>query len=656
MKLCFIYIIQQLIILISLKYYLSHKFSVIRKLKSNKFKNNITFKKPNTIINEDNLNDLNTTYFNNIDNNLKCGTSLLKSKRVLTTPLEDTDNRYLSSSVYNKIRIHLDYSFIEKNMDKFNKEDLEDIKKIMHKAKDIYEKILTVKTIEGKLKFESTNCLDYQLPDVYSSEGDGVDADIVIFLIIDDSGMFLKEGIEAAAVHCLQHNLTKRPIAGLIQFKPNLKVNNSTALDYMTWLAVHEMTHIFVMNDSLYEDFIDENGEAIGIHNIIDTKSYGKLIKSNINNEFHSEAYEFLNNDNKTEYINFLNISNKINSLNNNRLKFAYLRKNTLSSNKKIMIVKSKYVLEEARSHFNCTNLDGVPLEYNGGLGTSGAHWSKKYMNTDYMIADSYGENLISRITLALFKDSGWYNVDLEQANLFLWGKNKGCEFFTDNCISNRNSDIKDMNLSRNKTIFSSNLYLNNSNSEYFTKFNEFCFQKNTAKCSFHNIFRGFCMFKNYNKELPQHEQHFNDRTLGGTDILTDRCPIVIENKNNQDYYGGSCKVGKKVLQHEKICPECACFETNLIKKDDNNLKDNLESAACFQYRCDENDLFVKIENTEYKCDNYNKITNIKNFKGEVNCPSKDVICNKKYKCKFGCTESYDNIKDKNIEFRVENL
>ena len=58
------------------------------------------------------------------------------------------------------------------------------------------------------------------------------------------------------------------------------------------------------------------------------------------------------------------------------------------------------------------------------------------------MIGDSYGENLMSSITLALFEDSGWYIPDYSTSNLFLWGKNKGCEFFKDNCAFDKSDNI----------------------------------------------------------------------------------------------------------------------------------------------------------------------------------------------------------------------
>lgn len=191
----------------------------------------------------------------------------------------------------------------------------------------------------------------------------------------------------------------------------------------MVWLTIHEITHVLGFNDRLYQDWIDD---------YFSPQSSDSIIGNGI-------------------------INGKSNPY-----------------------IKSKKVLENARAHYNCPDLIGVPLEYNGGQGTVGAHWSKKYMNTDYMIGNSYGENLISEITLALFEDSGWYKVNYDYANFLVLGKNKGCEFFNSVCIE------KDLA------------------SSYKTKFmDEFCINFNEPVCSTSFIFRANCIVTSHPKVLP---------------------------------------------------------------------------------------------------------------------------------------------------------
>ena len=306
-----------------------------------------------------------------------CGIDKIKIPKRTLIKQERENFRILRENNWEPIRIHFDYSYLENGIGTtINKSDLIDLKeKIMPKTKEIFENLLKVKRIQNKLMLNSPNCETFPIPDIYNHGGGGVEADIVIFVLVDNSGYFQENGIEAAAIHCLQHQETRRPIAGYIQFKQYLNVTDSTILDYYVWLAVHELTHVLVINKGLYEDYINpETLVPLG---------YDRVIGSKI-----------------------------------------------IDNGKKMNFIKTPNVLNLAKKHFGCSHLDGLPLEYNGGVGTAGSHWSKRYMNTDYMIGESYGENLISDITLALFSDSGWYSIDYSLSNLFIWGKGKGCAFF----------------------------------------------------------------------------------------------------------------------------------------------------------------------------------------------------------------------------------
>jgi len=432
-----------------------------------------------------------------------CGSGFLKTHRVLTKP-PDENTRYLKEDVFEPIRVHWDFSFIENNIGKFDRQDLIDLKeRIMPKTAEVFQNLLKVRRLKTKLRFQETMCEQYPIPDKYEINGDGVDADIVIFVIIDDTGFFLQNRIEAAAIHCLQHSETKRPIAGYIQFKPQIGVgSDQTALDYMVWLALHELTHVFAFNDGLYQDFIDEDLNPIGENAVLEKRSV---------------------------------------------------------SGRSVTFIKSPNVVAKAREHFGCDNILGVPLEYNGGPGTAGAHWAKRFMNTDYMIGDSYGENLFSPITLALFIDSGWYKVDYNMSNLFLWGKNEGCGFmdFSKKCINGGSVNSPYAMTTPYKT--------------------EFCTNFNKQVCSTSNIFRGRCMVKRFERDLPATDQFFDEKNVGGIDPLTEHCPIVIEEKNGENYYGGSCRVGSKygISDYETVGPTSACFMSSLHIKGEGEYVDD---------------------------------------------------------------------------------
>jgi hypothetical protein len=58
-------------------------------------------------------------------------------------------------------------------------------------------------------------------------------------------------------------------------------------------------------------------------------------------------------------------------------------------------------------------------------------------MGNDFMVADASIEDVVySDLTLALFQDSGWYQVDFTYAMPIVWGKNAGCDWFSKKCIS----------------------------------------------------------------------------------------------------------------------------------------------------------------------------------------------------------------------------
>ena len=56
-------------------------------------------------------------------------------------------------------------------------------------------------------------------------------------------------------------------------------------------------------------------------------------------------------------------------------------------NNQDIKKIITPKVVEKARQHFDCPDMDGVPLEISGGDGQKGIHWEKTVMGIDYMTA-----------------------------------------------------------------------------------------------------------------------------------------------------------------------------------------------------------------------------------------------------------------------------
>ena len=97
-------------------------------------------------------------------------------------------------------------------------------------------------------------------------------------------------------------------------------------------------------------------------------------------------------------------------------------------------LLKTPQVLARARSYFECSTLEGVDLEDDGGSGSAGSHWEERQLVTEFMQAAPSGmKNVKSEFTLALLEDSGWFKPDYSKAELMSWGYKKGCSF-VDTC------------------------------------------------------------------------------------------------------------------------------------------------------------------------------------------------------------------------------
>lgn len=91
-------------------------------------------------------------------------------------------------------------------------------------------------------------------------------------------------------------------------------------------------------------------------------------------------------------------------------------------------------ILEVAREHYNCPSLPGLPLENEGGYGSIGTHFERSLMNNELMTASISSEAIFSKFTAALLIDSGWYDVDFQLTEPFIYGKKRGCSFVEQVC------------------------------------------------------------------------------------------------------------------------------------------------------------------------------------------------------------------------------
>ena len=75
--------------------------------------------------------------------------------------------------------------------------------------------------------------------------------------------------------------------------------------------------------------------------------------------------------------------------------------------------INSQRVLTVAKKYYNCSDIDGVELEYSGDSEIRGSHWKTKILLGEYMNEVIYPEEqVISEFTLALLEDTGYYKAN----------------------------------------------------------------------------------------------------------------------------------------------------------------------------------------------------------------------------------------------------
>ncbi len=267
-----------------------------------------------------------------------------------------------------------------------------------------------------------------------------------------------------------------------------------------------------------------------------------------------------------------------------------------------VTFINSPRVLTAARQHFNCTTINGIPLENQGDEGSAGAHWEARYMLGDYMISTDYIDNVLSDITLALFEDSGFYKVNYYSGGLFKYGKNMGCSFFEKKCIENGNTDFK----------------------------NEFCTNFDEDFCSRSKTIKGKCLVYEYSESIPSRYRYFENKKYGGF-LAANYCPVSDLQSSNNDYYPNSCNAGTSTLNGdygEIISNSSFCFISSLLPS--NSTQNSVNQAICYKIDCDKNNkkIIVNIGNNTVTCPTEGgDISNPSGFKGTITCPQYSDIC-----------------------------
>ena len=360
---------------------------------------------------------------------------------------------------------------------------------------------------------------------------------------------------------------------------------------------------------------------------------------------------------NSQEYFQSIILHEFTHILGFNKYHFYYYL-NIIEEKDNIFFINSTKVVQVAQKYFNCSHIDGIPLEDYGSFGTVGSHWEARVLLGDYMNGIIYPEEqVISEFTLALLEDTGYYKANYYTGGLMRYGKNKGCDFLNKACVDNSTKQINP---------YFENEFYDSIHADY----------EIDNSCSSGRQSRTYNAFWNRSYFYNPYNSPFNGWPSA------DFCPVPesysLENKIN--YYVGHCSnkgsgeygmfiqstkdstyntsAQMKLITGETYSDHSFCYLSSLINKGKNlNHKYSKDvRAVCFETFCSSKSLTVKINNDYFVCPREGGKIEIEEYDGFFLCPDYNLICSGTVLCNdmFDCVDKKSKVKEESYLYDYE--
>ncbi|XP_004373772.1 leishmanolysin-like peptidase [Trichechus manatus latirostris] len=269
-----------------------------------------------------------------------------------------------------------------------------------------------------------------------------------------------------------------------------------------------------------------------------------------------------------------------------------------------VYLLVTPRVVDEARKHFNCPILEGMELENQGGMGTELNHWEKRLLENEAMTGSHTQNRVLSRITLALMEDTGWYKANYSMAEKLDWGRGMGCDFVRKSCKFwiDQQRRKRQMPTPYCDVLRSSPLQLT-------------CRQDQRAVA--------VCNLQKFPKPLPREYQYFDELSgipakdlpyYGGSVEIADYCPFSQEfswHLSGEYQRSSDCRILEnqpdlfKNYGAEKYGPHSVCLiqkSAFVMEKCERKLSYPDWGSGCYQVSCSSQGLKVWVQNTSYLC------------------------------------------------------
>ena len=422
------------------------------------------------------------------------------------------------------------------------------INELVPPALSFFKAALKVVPLQGKITIPSREVCDFPTPSIYFRTG--VEADLIIFVRATNSD----ENYIAAARPCSLLMTTNRPVIGELFYNVRA-IQLGDPMEHQSHIAttLHEMTHVLGFSSALYEYFIDPiSGYPLSGH-----------IKRRV--------------------IHGMNV----------------------------YMLDLKPLTPRVRNHFGCNTVEGAYLEDEGGAGSQGSHWERRLFYNEYMTSSDITDSRVTEFTLALLEGTGWYKVNYEVAEPFIWGKGKGCDFIYKDCINP------------------------------LTKapaFEEFCSPLASKGCTFSGRAQGYCGATRIitDPKLNPEIDYWNNQTVT-FDPFADNCPYVMDYANADCENPAYSYIGK--VSAEKFGKGSKCFTGNFLK----SKPAKSTQPYCLKYSCTpkfpgEYELKIEFDSNSVICRSKGP-TDVPGYAGQIDCPDPNHYCQTvglKY-CPRGC-------------------
>ncbi|KAL7447060.1 hypothetical protein ACHAXM_010731 [Skeletonema potamos] len=265
----------------------------------------------------------------------------------------------------------------------------------------------------------------------------------------------------------------------------------------------------------------------------------------------------------------------------------------------RVATVVTPTVRRVARNMFGCQSLLGAELQSGEGQETFiqpdhaannelqlspgeciGDHWQRILFRKDLMnpVMDDVSYSLyISPLTLAYFKDCGWYDINYDRiAPVSMWGRNAGCNFAQQTCIT-----PSGLVQASNTPFFCTNLVekVDEESEEGGGNVRE----AEIHGCDVESSRKAVCSLVEYDEDIPPEFNYFGkakslpEGIYGGKDPTLNYCPVFVgyangrcDDKDAKKYIGvksfevfgednSRCVMGHVDKRRTSLCLPIAC-------------------------------------------------------------------------------------------------